>query len=164
MKRSKAECYILERPEKFTSEKEAFKEMKSTYQYMKRTIKKHKGDIRYEDISFITGISNTEKDNARAVYIKKKTKGRPKKIILGTRNNWHIHTYISNPNASLFPFYEDVKKYLNKRGFYTKKVPHDSIQVATNYVEKQCTSIWRYGDDFQSKKNDEKVYLNQDFK
>lgn len=152
-------CYGIYISNKYSDYITIHKLQKNIYQMMNRIIK---NDIRFKDISFIIGISNTEEENAKIIYIKTLKKGRPKKAVIGDKIEWHFHIYSITEKKYLSTFCNIVRKKLNKKGYITKQLKNNSVKSAINYTTKQCQNIWCYGDYFKSQNIKHNTNINKD--
>jgi len=147
----KYNTYSLNISDKFNEYSLIKKEMKNIYQMMKRYKNINR---KYEDISFIIGISNTSSKDAKVSYIYNKSRGKPRKTIVGTKTLWHFHIYIiGNECSSASSFCNMLRRIITtKKGYITSQNKNDDVDIAIEYVKKQCISYWIYGPYFESNK------------
>ena len=142
--------YSLNISDKFDNEEDIRKELKNLYQLLKRY---QNSKTIYKNISFIIGISNISSSDAKVSYIYNFSKGKPKKIINGTKVLWHFHIYIIGDDiSSASSFCNNMRIYIAKKKKYkTSQNKNDNIENALNYINNQCISVWKYGIYFHSK-------------
>ncbi len=145
-------CYGIYIENKYTDYETIKRKQKNIYQLIKRTIS---NDVRFKDISFIIGISNTDKKDIKIIYAKTNKKGRPKKIILGKKIQWHFHIYILTKEKYISYLGNEICKKLRKKEYSIKQFKHDNGEKAIEYINRQCQNIWMYGDYFKSHNNKE---------
>lgn len=142
-----ANCYSINVSNKFASYEEIRKELKNNFQMLKRLIV---NNSKFEDVSIIMGISNIDSRTAKIKYLYTHKKGRPKKEIVGNNVEWHFHIYAIKNDGSASVFCEEVKRHLIKKGYIVSKNRNENIENAINYLKKQSTCIWKYGNYFKS--------------
>ena len=142
--------YSLNISKKFKTKEEIYKELKNLYQLLKRY---KKINTFYKNISFMIGISNKSSIDAKVVIIHNKSRGKPRKKVVGTEVGWHFHIYIIGyADSSVASFSNSVRIYISKKkGYRTSLNKNTNINNALNYVNKQCISVWKHGDYFHSK-------------
>ena len=137
--------YTIFNSQKYKCFSDCYKEMDNLYHMIKSFINRYK----YNDASFIIGISNTDSKTAMINYTNNGKRGRPKKIVTGIKVDWHIHIYVACKNTSISVFTNSLRLYLQKKKnmpFYQKK---NTLCYALPYIEKQCLYIRRYGNTFK---------------
>ena len=140
-------CYSINISNKFASYEEIHKELKNTFQMMKRLIDTNP---KFENVSIIMGISNVDSRTAKIKYLYTHKKGRPPKIIIGNNVEWHFHIYAIKSDGSASVFCEEVKRRLIKKDYVISKNKNDNIENALKYLKKQSKNVWKYGNYFQS--------------
>ena len=145
-------CYGIYIGNKYTDYETIKRKQKNIYQLIKRTIST---DVRFKNISFIIGISNTDKEDIKIIYAKTNKKGRPKKIILGKKIQWHFHIYILTKEKYISYLGNEICKKLRKQEYSIKQFKHNNEEKAIEYINKQCQSVWTYGIYFKSHNNKE---------
>ena len=143
----KISVYSLNISNKFPDEITIRKERKNLYQLLKRY---KDSNTSYKNISFIIGISNTSSLDAKVSFDYNNLRGKPKKIISGTKVEWHFHIYsIGDEISSASAFCNNIRIYITKkRGYKTSQNKNDNIEIALSYINKQCLSYWKCGNYF----------------
>lgn len=143
--------YALNISNKYDYFEEIDKERKNIYQLLKMLSEKH---TKYNNISFIIGISDVSSKDAKVVYNYNLLKGRPRKKVEGSKVDWHFHIYIiGNEQSSASSFATYVRNYIaDKRNIKVSINRNDNLDNALDYVNRQCISKWTYGVYFKSKK------------
>ena len=147
-------CYSLNISNKYENIAEASQRLNNLYRLIKRAIE---NDERFKGLSFIIGVSNTSSHDAKVTFIHTSKKGRPKKVIEGTKMSWHFHIYIISSNGEMMSTLCDVIKNKLAGKYIVSKNVNDSLKNALNYVERQCEYMYCYGDYFTSKKIMQKI-------
>lgn len=143
----KKACYKITISNKFENMTRAKKNMKNIHQILKRIAE---SDDSFEKVSFIVAISDTDSSDAKVSYIKGK-KGRPKRIVKGTKVEWHLHIYVTTTDDRFMSTFCNIARTrLRKRGYITEIRTHDNLEVALNYVSKQALYRFTYGPYFKS--------------
>ena len=146
-------CYILQIENKYDDYNEIHQRLENIYRMLKRLAE---SDIRFANISFIIGISNTKSGTINVEYLHTGKRGRPKKIVTGIKILWHFHIYVASPTDMVSTFCECAIKKLRKDYNITKwnRGCTDGIE---QYME-QCDNAWCHGDyfNFQNKKTKNK--------
>lgn len=147
-------CYSLNISDKYESITEASQRLNNLYRFIKRTIE---SDERFKGLSFIIGISNTRSHDAKVIFVHTGKRGRPKKVIDGTKKRWHFHTYIISPNGEMMSTLCDVIKNKLVGKYNISKNVNDNLINALNYIDRQCEYKYHYGNYFTSIKNKNKI-------
>lgn len=134
------QCYSVNINKTFDSMDLLEKTLKNIYQCMLRLKRKNPC---YAHISFLVGISETDSKDAKPVYIYSHKKGRPRKVIVGSKTKRHIHIYVFSTDYTASKYAHEIcenfkRKYRCKVFLNKNKNPHHAI----DYISKQCISLW----------------------